>query len=270
MPEIIADSMVMHDGMQTETRPTIGVLYQKLNDGFGNPILRKVASNTVVLGGAVLALEKLTGVTSAFKPKTLNEILSIPCTSVAPGTEKVMLFGCGTGGAQLDWGNVVAPDIKQNNVIDLVPMRCGSVLTGDDADKYFMKKLRADGTTYEWYLKEFDAPPVIKSCWKNAIDTSTDGTEILADVADSSKTEGIETFAEYELTLNTHDLHEYFAATGNLSMARYNTFGFYSGEKVTGSNEYANVRLYAVVTFNNRDVSLESSSSFVYRIYSLV
>ena len=47
-----------------------------------------------------------------------------------------------------------------------------------------------------------------------------------------------------------------------------NTFGIYTGEKV--GDEYGNVRLYAVVNFNNRDVTLESSSSFIYRLYSLV
>ncbi len=271
MSELFRDNLIVGDSMAAKTRPTIGVLYQKLTDGYGHPILKKINSNTVVLGGAILALEKLTGVTAGFKPKTLNELLGIPCASVNPGSEKIALFGCGTGGAGLDWGQVNNPSIKQNNVLDLIPMRYGlSPLVGEDAAKYFMQKMNGDGTTFSWYLKEFDGPPTIKSCWKNAIDSSTDGTEIVDDIADSPKNEGIETFAQFELTLNTHDLHEYYASTGNLSGARYNTFGFYTGEKVEGANEYANVRLYAVVTFNNRDVSLESTSSFIYRVYSLV
>lgn len=275
--ELIRDHMVVADGMMNmagvsnvQHKITRGELFQKVPDGKGNLVLKKIASNTVVLGGAIMALERLTGASAAFKPTTLNDLLGVPCASVNPGTEKIALFGCGTGGAQLDWGNIVAPDIKQNNVIDMVPLRYGSVLSGDDASKYFMKKLNADGTTYSWYLKEFDAAPVIKSCWKNAVDSTADGTEILADIADSGRTDGIETFAQFELTLNTHDLHEYFAAVGNLGMARYNTFGFYTGEYNSATGEYANVRLYAVVTFNNRDVSMESSSSFVYRVYSLV
>ena len=178
-----------------------------------------------------MALEKLTGVQSAFKPNTLNDILGIPCVGTTPGSETIALFGCGTGGAQLDWGNIVAPDIKQNNVIDLIPMRYASTLTGEDAPKYFMKKPNDDGSTYSWFLKEFASTPVIKSHWKNAVDSTSDGTEIVSDISDSGRTEGIETYAQFELTLNTRDMYEYFNATGNLAMARYNTFGFYTGEK---------------------------------------
>lgn len=268
MPDIIRDQLVVSDALHGGVRPTKGLLFQKFTDGYGNSILKPIASNTVVLGGAILALEKLTGVQSTFKPNTLNDILGIPCAGATAGSETIALFGCGTGGAQLDWGNIVAPDIKQNNVIDLIPMRYASTLTGDDAAKYFMKKANDDGTTYSWYLKEFASDPVIKSLWKNAVDSSSDGTEIVSDISDSGRTEGIETYAQFELTLNTRDLYEYYNATGNLSMARYNTFGFYTGEKV--GDEYGNVRLYAVVTFNNRDVSVESSASFVYRVYSLV
>lgn len=270
MPELIRDQLVVTDALKRGVRPTKGILFQKFTDGCGHELLKPIASNTVVLGGAILALEKLTGVQSAFKPNTLNDILGIPCVGTTPGSETIALFGCGTGGAQLDWGNIVAPDIKQNNVIDLIPMRYASTLTGEDAPKYFMKKPNDDGSTYSWFLKEFASTPVIKSHWKNAVDSTSDGTEIVSDISDSGRTEGIETYAQFELTLNTRDMYEYFNATGNLAMARYNTFGFYTGEKVAASGEYANVRLYAVVTFNNRDVSIESSASFVYRVYSLV
>lgn len=270
MSELIRDYMVLNDKLTFDKASAPhGVLYQKLTDSLGNPFLKKIESNTVVLGGAILALEKVCGNQAAFKPKTLNEILGISVSGGTPGNEKLALFGVGTGGAQLDFGNVVAPDIKQNNVKDMVPLRYGAVVSGDDSAKYFMKKQNSDLTTYSWYLKEYDSAPVIKSFWKNAIDSSTDGTEITEDVSDSSRTEGIETYAQIEFSLNTNDVHEYFAATGNLSMARYNTFGFYTGEKITASGEYANTRLYAVVCFNNRDVSLQSSASFVYRVYSL-
>ena len=110
--------------------------------------------------------------------------------------------------------------------------------------------------------------PVIKSFWKNAVDTEGEGTEITEDISGSERTEGIETYAQFELSLNTKDVREYFVATGNLKMARYNSFGIYTGEKV--GNEYGNVRLYAVVNFNNRDLNLETSSSFTYRLYSLL
>lgn len=275
MPELIRDTMGMRDTMRKPLIPntemckvTRGELFQKMTDGYGHEFLKPIASNTVVLGGAILALEKLCNTQSTFKPTTLNEILGITVSGTTAGKEGIALFGCGTGGAQLDFGNVVATDIKQNNVKDLIPIRYGSALTGTDATKYFMKKANSDGTTYSWYLKEFDSTPVIKSFWKNAVDSDTDGTEITEDISGSSKLDGIETYAQFELSLNTNDVREYFSATGNLSMARYNSFGIYTGEKV--NDEYGNVRLYAVVNFNNRDVSLASSASFIYRLYSLV
>ena len=229
--------------------------------------MKPIASNTVVLGGAILALEKLCDTQASFHPNTLNDILSIPVSGTTAGKEKIALFGCGIGGAQLDFGNVVATDIKQNNVKEIVPMRYAADLTGTDANKYYMKVANTDGSTFSWYLKEFDAPPVIKSFWKNAVDTEGEGTEITTDISDSGRTEGIETYAQFELSMNTNDVREYFVAQGNLSKARYNTFGIYTGEKV--GSEYGNVRLYAVVNFNNRSLDLSSSASFVYRLYSL-
>ena len=277
MPELIRDSFNLGDnftGMGADKsvlaggKIAHGELFQKMTDSYGHSFLKPIASNTIVLGGAILALEKLTGTLATFKPNTLNDILGIPVSGGTPSSEKIALFGCGTGGAQLDFGSVIAPDIKQNNVKSLIPIRYNTAVTGDDAAKYFMKKANSDASTYSWYMKQFDTTPVIKSFWKNAVDTSSDGTEITADISDSNRTEGIESFAQFEFSLNTNDVYEYFAATGNLSQARYNTFGFYTGEKV--NSEYANVRLYAVVTFNNRDVSIQSSSSFIYRVYSLI
>lgn len=269
--ELIRDVMSFHDGMKKtgqNIKAPAGKLFQKITDGYGHTFLKPIASNTVVVGGAILALEKLCGTQASFKPNTLNDILSIPVSGTTAGKEKVALFGCGTGGAQLDFGNVVDTDIKQNNVIDLVPMRYGSSITGTDAGKYYMKAANSDGATYSWYLKEFSSAPVIKTCWKNAVDTEGDGTEITEDISSSVRTEGIESYAQFEISLNTNDVREYFSAIGNLKMARYNSFGIFTGEKV--GNEYGNVRLYAVVNFNNRDVSVATSSSFEYRLYSLI
>lgn len=275
MPELIRDTMGMKDAMRhplipgdVMTKVTRGELFQKIDDGYGHTFLKPIASNTVVLGGAILALEKLCGTQASFKPTTLNDILSIPVSGTTAGNEKIALFGCGTGGAQLDFGNVIATDIKQNNVKDLVPMRYGASITGTDASKYYMSVANSDGSTFSWYLKEFDSAPVIKSFWKNAVDSEGEGTEITEDVSGSTRTEGIETYAQFELSLNTNDVREYFVATGNVKMARYNSFGIYTGEKV--GTEYGNVRLYAVVNFNNRDLSLANSASFIYRLYSLI
>lgn len=273
--EIIRDSFrLCNDGLREDKKLKIpqrklfrGELFEKIDDGYGNPILKKINSNTVVVGGAILALQKITGVTPQFLPPAINENYGIANTG-GTGNNTICLFGCGTGGAGLDFGNVIAPDIKQKDVAGgLVPLRYGATVTGDDAAKYFFKKDNQDGT-FAWYLKEFDTGTSIKTLWKNSVDSDTDGTEITTDISGSDSDDGIESFVEFNISLNTNDVREWFEAQGQLSQARYNCFGFYSGEKV--GSEYVNVRLFSTVSFNNRDVSVRTTSSFVYRIYSLI
>lgn len=245
-----------------------GELYEKTHDGYGNPILKYVESNTVVIGGAILALQKISGISTGFMPPSINERYAININGVPTGNNQICLFGCGLGGAGLDFGNVKAPDIKQVDVAGgLIPLRYGADLVGDEAPKYFFKHDNNDGT-FSWLLKEFDEGTQIRTLWKNAIDSEEDGAEITTDVSDSEATDGIESFVEYNISLNSNDVREHFEAMGNLSQARYNCFGFYSGEKI--NDEYANVRLFSTVNFNNRDVSVKTTSSFAYRIYSLI
>ena len=274
MPELIIDKMGFQDNVHypmisknEKCKITRGELYQKITDTYGHTFLKPIASNTVVLGGAILALEKLCGIQAAFKPNTLNDMLGVSVSGTTAGKETIALFGCGTGGSQLDFGNIVAPDVKQNNVKELVPMRYGASISGTDANKYFMKVTNRENNINSWYLKEFDSTPVIKSFWKNSVDTESEGTEIIEDISDNNRTEGVETYAQFEISLNANDVREYFLTTGNLKMARYNSFGIYTGEKV--GNEYGNVRLYAVVNFNNRSLQTPVTSSFIYRIFAL-
>jgi len=277
--EIIRDHFVLCGDQLTDVKSRLasakkqgkmfhGELYEKTHDSYGHPILQYVNSNTVVIGGAILALQKISGITSGFMPPALNEKYGININGVPTGNNQILLFGCGIGGAGLDFGNVKAPDIKQNDVAGgLIPMRFGADLVGDDAPKYFFKHNNNDGT-FSWYLKEFDEGSQIRTQWKNAIDSEEDGAEITADVSESDSTDGIESFLEVNISLNSNDVREYFEAQGNLSQARYNAFGFYSGEKV--NDEYANVRLFSTVNFNNRDVTVKTTSSFAYRVYSLI
>lgn len=284
MPEIIRDHFTLCGNTLSERDNNVvrtrlhnakaqgkafhGELFEKLDDGYGNPILKHVNSNTVVIGGAILALQKLTGVTPSFMPPALNDRYNIIATPSANSNPIISLFGCGIGGSGLDFTNVKDTDIKACDIIDgMVPLRHAPSLTGDDASKYYFKKSNADGT-YDWYLKEFDTGTTIKTLWKNAVDSEADGSEVTSDISGSTSTDGIETFAEFGISLNTLDVREYFEAQGNLSLARYNSFGFYTGEKV--GNEYANVRLFSYVNFKNRDVSVKTKSSFLYRIYSLI
>ena len=281
MIKSIHDQMVSHDDLIIVNQNEIhrshgkdqaapnGRLFEILGYKNGRRVVREIEHNLVVVGGAITVLESLTGATASWKPDTLNTIHSVSAT--ASGAPKLALFGIGTGGSGLDFGSVIDPDIKQKDILSPIPLRYGASTTGEDSGKYFMKASNpgADGT-YSWFLKEFAGTPTIKSCWKNAVSDEEDGTEILEDISSSEKEEGIETFIEIQINLNTLDGREYFESTGALNTARFNTIGFYTGSKNAESTEYADVRLYSVININNRDLSLATSSSFLYRLYSLI
>lgn len=249
-----------------------GRLFQVLGMQNGRRVVKEIACNTVVVGGAISALKNLVGVTPTWEPQTINTIHSV--TANSSNTPTLSLFGIGIGGSGLDFGSVITVDIKQDDVASAIPFRYGTDITGDESDKYFMRTLNKDGIGYSWYLKEFASTPVIKSCWKNSVSPDEDGTEILSDIAKSPNTDGIETFTEINIHMNTNDGREFFEKTGKIGEAHYNTFGFYTAAKGVGDDgsrpEYAGVRLYSVVNFNNRDLTIRNESTFIYRVYSLI
>lgn len=255
-----------------------GVLYEELDDGYGNVLLKKLNDNTVVIGGAILALEHLTGVTSCWKPSTLNSIYNLNADKSATASDlntRICLFGAGIGGATLNYGNLIDPDTKQRDLLEPVPLRYGSSLIGTGTEKYMFKIPEPDGSTFKWMLKEFEDAPVIRSMWKDAVEEGEDidGTEINEEIYNSTRKETQQTFAEYHLKFDKDDVHEYFKSIGELQMARYNTIGLYTGTKVMledGSYDYVNVRLFSCVSFNNKEVSTKTKSTYRYRIFSLV
>lgn len=276
---MIKDHMPMADAFNSgKSKPAFrGVFFENMGkDDKGRDILRPISDNTVVVGGAVLALEHLADVSaSKFIPATLNSILDInPDVADTSGKRPTFcLFALGTGGATLDFGSITAKDIKSRNIPEIVPLRAGTTLTGDDASLYYMKKVNENADGYLWYAKEFSAAPVIETHWKDSADEDADGTEVTGEIYDSDRTEEIETFVQIKLSLNTHDIREYFESIGNLDFARYNTLGIYTGNKVVlpdGSTDYVNVRLFAYTNFNNRDLSQKTEAEYTYRIYSLV
>ena len=265
---ITNDDLIITNKIHHDAAAPHGRLFQVLGMEGGRRIVKEIACNTVVVGGAITALQNLTGVEASWQPTSLNEIHNVSATST--NTPVLSLFGIGIGGCNLDFGSVIAPNIKQRDIINPIPLRYGASVTGEDASKYFMKVLNSDGTTYSWYLKQFTGTPIIKTCWKNAISSDEDGTEILADIYNSPNTEGIETFTEFQIDMNMLDGREYFEATGAMSTARYNTIGFYTGALNASGTEYANVRLYSVIRGDSRALDIKSKSQFLYRLYSLI
>lgn len=258
-----------------------GLLYEVTGkDCYGNRILKKIGENTVTVGGAIQSLEKLCGVEASWKPKTLNEIHDIDNDLEGSDvTSTIALFGVGKGGSGLEFGSIVEKDVKMKETPGIIPMRSGSVLTGEDADLYYFKKDRLDGD-FDWYLKEFKDPPIIKTCWKDTLDEDSDGTEVKDDIENSDNSADLQTFAEYLLDFNTKDVREYYESIGALDRALYNSIGLYLADKVkrtdgTGTDGdeaygYANIRLFSYLNIDNKSVRIKTASQYIYRILSLV
>lgn len=279
--KIIRDHFALNTKLRTGAQVPFlkGVLYR--DDGvneYGKRIFTKVNENIVTLGGSIVALEKITGVEAAFKPNSINDIMGINTGhDYHPENTKIALFGCGTGGAAMDFANVYDPNVKQNIVADMVPMMVSeNALTGADAGKYMMKSsiTTAGGTSLNcWYLKEFENAPTIRSLWKDAASDEEDGSEITADISESETMNDVESFAQFKLKITQYDIRSYFEAMGMLNMARYNSIGLYTGEKILlpdGTYDYVNVRLFSVVNINNEPLDQRKEITYYYRIYAMV
>lgn len=252
-----------------------GKLFQLMDDGTE----RFVNENTVVLGGAILALEQLFGVNAAFVPPTVNSIYNVNSGKVATELDsRIKCFGLGIGGCAAEFGQIIDPDFKWKNLsktpTDFIPFRVANttVLTGTDATKYyFRRQINTSPAEYGWYLKEFEANPEIKSLWKD--NPTGDGTEITADVSDSTSTYPIESFGQCTLKISSGDVKQYFEYISSLATSRFNTIGLFSGVKMnisSGYDDYVNVRLFSVVTFDNEAMKIPKEMTYIYRVYAAV
>jgi len=254
---VVNKAEMMKSGVYTPQ----GRLFEVLGIRGKHRVVREIACNTVVVGGAIRALENLLGVDANWS----SEIVRGSSSANRP---TLCLFGVGNGGASEQFGSVVAPKTWQYELKNPIPLRrtTASTPSGSESAKYFGKVFEASANN--WYFKEFNETPVIKTCLKNSSNPDADGTEVTSRITDEQGANGIETFAEIQIKLNTSDVREYYENMGSTISARYNEIGFYVGAKV--GNEYTNVRLYSTVTFNNYDVSTPVSRTLVYRVYSLL
>ena len=333
MPQLIKDSLPLMEAVNADKAKIAknhgiplfkgrlfqhrGTLDQNL-DKYGRPIFEFVNENTVVIGGAVLALEKLfyghdismdsqNAPDIGFMPQSLNVKYNVNASyesSVRDTDTKIALFGCGIGGSGLEWGSVTDPDFKMSSLGDpianenslttggkWIPFRVSPNTTispdetGNSPTNYFFRMPisinQGANRGYAWYLKEISNTPKvpIRSLWQDTLDPSDDGTEITGTSLTSSqmqRTDLIECFGECMLTITEDDFREYFIAAGNLTNARFNQIGLFTGTKVSigdGANayyDYVKVRLFSVVNFNNVSVQEPSTNVYLYRIYSAV
>lgn len=251
-------------------------------DQFGNILFSK-AQNNVVLGGSIYVLEKLLNVRADLQVEDLNSIMGIntdhpvfTVDDIIPKDHCICLWGVGIGGCGDTIGstkpvNFYEREIGSNgNSMEMVPFRVvDHELSSTDKEKYFFHKDLGEGNT-AYYLKRFqNEKPVIKVLFDDGIEDE-DGTEVTADVYNTSSRANIEVFAEINLFLTKKDVREYFNLLGEIEKARINSIALCTGIKVEyeyGKYDYSHVNMITKLNFGNE--MLENKEiTFRYRIFT--
>lgn len=249
------------------------------SDQFGN-ILFEHLENNVVLAGAIYTLEKLFNVRSSLTVETLNNIMGInntdPASSaVVPLDNHICLWAIGTGGSGDSIGSVRPVNFfereigTRGNSTEMIPFRITNTpLTGTEAGQYYFRKDNGDGT-FSYFLKKFEAVPVIKVLWKDGA-PGEDGSEVSNDVHNTTRTDDIEVFIEVILKINKKDAREYFQKTNQIENCHINSIGLVSGikkEVAAGQFDYSDAKMITKLNFGNE--MLENKEiTFRYRIYT--
>lgn len=233
--------------------------------------------NSLMLGGALFTLEKLFGVESPLQVANLNDIMNIATTGpevteIYPKETVVCLFGVGTGGAGDSITSVYDLNIRDREIIDMIPFRVtDKPFTAADEGKYWFRKKLSSGKT-AYYLKKFETEPVIRTLWKNG-EGDEDGSPVDADVHTSTRTDDIETFVELVLRINKTDCREWFEENGNIEHTRINSIGLFTGiqsalDDTQTEVDYKQVKLFSKLNINNEMLTSAKELTIKYRIYT--
>lgn len=278
-----------------------GVLSKRVDD-FGKEIF--IAENTVVIGGAVAALEALffgditgksgSNVSYYRGGNTLNEMINMTNKDnhidISAGDKSIVgYFGVGLYGAGSTFGDVNTPNFKNNaldngvsypNVVPisgletgLLPIRCRVSAPSASETEYHATVTKAitgtsgENTYYCSYLKEFSANIVVDD-QDSSPDDASYGDGDAYKIKESSGL--IEAYAKCTIELTTSDIREYFVALGAEDQARFNSIGLFMGAYNSTDKDLRDIRLFSYVNFNNEPLVEETESTYIYRVYAAI
>lgn len=237
--------------------------------------------NSMMVGGGIWVLEKLFGVKSSLQVQNLNEIMGIanggvPVSNLAGHSSDhiISLFGVGIGGAGDSVTSVKDVNIKDRELIDMVPFRVTpDPLSTSDRNKYWFRKALPSGET-AYYLKSPEVEPKIYVLWKDG-EGDEDGSQVTEGFHNSNRVDDIEVFVEQVLKINKTDIREWFELQGTIEETRINTIGLFAGVKgdvsddQTGVIDYKDVRLISKLNIPNEILSTVKELTVRYRVYSI-
>lgn len=257
----------------------------EIRDQLGRVLVRK--RNVILAAGSGFTLRKLFNIVEDSSNRiTLNNILGInaglgpEAPSDGPLKEKyVCLFGVGTGGSGLTFGDVKPASNRENNLFNIIPMRYVSEdddLTGTELDTYFMRK--QIGSNIAYYCKAFESTPTIvqrNADGTNFIPSSTDNDSPTLSGETYVTKPAVESYVEINMQISENDVREYFNASDEgLGLARVNELALYFGvrsDTATSSNghmDYYQVEAFSKLTFNSEPFDdLTKILDIIYRIY---
>ena len=236
--------------------------------------------NKITVGGILHILKLLFGVDSNLDIKTLNELLGIATSGIKDQNSKrlVFAFDVGLGGCGASYADEKEVLDQENIVKNIIPFRIvdSEEELGDMKNNYWFKKT-IDGGKIAYYLKTFEGTPEIHTLWKDAIDDDADGNPVVGNPSESTRTEGMESFAEIILRISAQDLREYFELyePSGAKYARFNTIGLCVGQKGTingdgedvGETEILDAIQFSILNFSNEMLHFEKDLSIIYRVY---
>ena len=157
----------------------------------------------------------------------------------------------------------------------MIPFRYTSeILSKDDRRKYFGKRKDDNGVT-QYYLKRFEAAPVIKHIWKTGEDVEEETLVSSADVwNNTSGLNPVESFVEIILKITKKDVREYSILLEELERCRINTIALFTGEYVkdeedpSDDGDFRDVRLFSKLTIPVEYLALNKDLNLIYRIYT--
>jgi len=158
---------------------------------------------------------------------------------------------------------------------DMIPFRyTDEQLNSTERQKYFGKYYDSETGATAYFLKRFEADPVIKHIWKTSTDIEDETLVSAGDVWDNTTgLNMVESFTEIILKVSAKDVKDWFIHLEQADRARINTLALFSGrfvidDSVAGDyGDYQDVRLFSKLNIPTEYLSLNKDLNIIYRVY---
>lgn len=276
-------SMTFYDGLDTVDK--LGYSTFKTSIDIKNAetgeVIFKGLKNKVIIPGSGLIARKLFDISTKEITPSYNDVLGASMytpahdtpptidteTSATVNDHKILLFCCGIDGCGNQNSQVYPVDYKKwIDINNLVPFRYqlkGNDISDDLRESYFGRTEINGGEYIAYYFKRFETIPTM-------VQQYIDGTPVSADIYDSVKTEGAETYVEMNLKITKQDIRDYFVATVGIDEARINTISLCSAYPVeeNGYIYFKDIRPVTKLNFPNEQfVDVSKGIDIIYHIY---